>query len=88
LGFESPRVHGWEVRQKLLLLATLAYGFVMHLLDPAFDELRAFLLCNWCQRTGKRHQAVAAPLYWLRSALGRLWQAAPPGLDQPVLNSG
>jgi hypothetical protein len=89
LAFESPRVEEWEVRLKLLLLASLAYAFLLHLLCPSFDQLRAILLRNWCHRTGKRYRAVAAPLYRLRSALSRLWQAAPPpGYHQPVLNSG
>jgi hypothetical protein len=89
LAFESPRVYDWDVRRKLLLLATLAYAFLLHLLDSSFDALRADLLRNWCHRTGKRYQAVAAPLYRLRSALSRLWQTLPPpGDHQPVLNSG
>ena len=89
LAFESPRVWDWDVRKKLLLLACLAYAFVLHLLDSSFDELRALVLRNWCHRTGKRYQEVAAPLYRLRSALSRLWQAAPPpGYHQPVLNPG
>ena len=78
LAMESPRVYGWDVRRKLLLLATLAYAFLLHLLDSSFDWLRAYLLRNWCHRTGKHYQEVAAPLYRLRSALSRLWQAAPP----------
>jgi hypothetical protein len=89
LAMESPRVWDWDVRLKLLLLATLAYGFLLHLLDSSFDELRALVLRNWCHRTGKRYQEVAAPLYRLRSALSRLWQAAqPPGYHLPLLNSG
>jgi len=89
LAFESPRVWEWDVRLKLLLLATLAYGFLLHLLGSSFDELRALVLRNWCHRTGKRYQEVAAPLYRLRSALSRLWQAAPPpGYHLPVLNPG
>jgi hypothetical protein len=89
LAFESPRVWDWDVRLKLLLLATMAYAFVLHLLDSSFDELRALVLRNWCHRTGKRYQQVAAPLYRLRAALSRLWQtAAPPGYHLPVLNSG
>ena len=88
LAFESPRVMDWEVRLKLLLVATLAYAFLLHLLDPSFDELRAYMLRNWCHRTGRRYQAVAAPFYRLRAALSRLWHAAPPpGYHQPVLNS-
>jgi Transposase DDE domain len=83
LAFESPRVYDWEVRLKLLLLACLAYAFLLHLLDRSFDELRGYLLRNWCHRTGRRYQSVAAPFYQLRSALSRLWQAAsPPGDHQ------
>ena len=37
LAFESPRVWDWDVRLKLLLLATLAYAFLLHLLDSSFD---------------------------------------------------
>lgn len=89
LAFESPRVKQWDVRQKLLLLASLAYAFLLHLLDPCFEALREFVLRNWCHRTGKRYRSVALPLYRLRSALSRLWQAAaPPGYHQPLLNSG
>jgi len=83
LAFESPRVMDWEVRLKLLLVACLAYAFLLHLLSRSFDELRAYLLRNWCHRTGRRYQSVAAPFYRLRSALSRLWQAAsPPGYHQ------
>lgn len=89
LAMESPRVWDWDVRKKLLLMATLAYAFLLHLLASSFDELRALVLRNWCHRTGKRYQEVAAPLYRLRSALSRLWQAAPPpGYHIPVLHSG
>jgi hypothetical protein len=89
LAMESPRVWDWDVRLKLLLLATLAYAFLLHLLDSSLAALRVFLLRNWCHRTGKRYQEVAAPLYRLRSAISRLWQAAPPpGYHLPVLNSG
>jgi hypothetical protein len=89
LAMESPRVWEWDVRLKLLLLATLAYAFMLHLLCSSLAELRAFLLRNWCHRTGKRYLEVAAPLYRLRSAISRLWQTAPPpGYHLPVLNSG
>jgi hypothetical protein len=89
LAFESPRVQDWEVRQKLLLLATLAYAFLVHLLAPSLADLCARLLREWCHRTGKRYQCAALPLYRLRAALSRLWLAAPPpGLHQPGLNSG
>jgi hypothetical protein len=63
LAFERVRVVEWEVRRKLLLLATLAYAFVLQLLGPAWDAVRAFLLRNWCHRMGRRYRAVAAPPY-------------------------
>ena len=89
LAFESPRVEAWEAREKLLLLATLAYAFLLHLLDPPLAQLCVTLLHDWCHRTGKRYQAVALPLYRLREALSQLWLAAPPpGLLPPCLNSG
>jgi hypothetical protein len=89
LAFESVRVQDWDARLKLLLLATLAYAFVLHLLSPSLADLRVQLLREWCHRTGTRYRSVAAPFYRLRSALSRLWQAAPPpGWHQPLLNSG
>ncbi len=90
VGLRSLRVVEWEARRKLLLLATLAYAFLLQLLERAWDDdLRAFLLRNWCHRSARRYRSVAAPLYRLRSALSRLWQTAPPpGLHQPLLHSG
>jgi hypothetical protein len=81
LAMESPRVWTWERREKLLLMVTLVYAFLLSLLAAEWEELRSWLLRAWCHRTGKRSRAVAAPLYRLRSALSRLWQAylASPG---------
>lgn len=75
LAMESPRVWTWERREKLLLLVTLVYAFLLSLLAVEWEELRTWLLRAWCHRTGKRSREVAAPLYRLRSALSRLWQA-------------
>jgi hypothetical protein len=75
LAMESPRVWTWERREKLLLMVTLVYAFLLSLLDASFEMLRSWLLRCWCHRTGKRSREVAAPLYRLRSALSRLWQA-------------
>jgi hypothetical protein len=89
LAFERPRVEDWEVRQKRLLFATLAYACLLHLLAPPLAELCAYLLRGWCHRTGKRYRQAALPLYRLWAALSRRWIAAPPpGLHQPGLNSG
>lgn len=84
LAFESPRVEAWEDRQKLLLLATVAYAFLLHLLDGAYTELRALLLRWWCHRTGRRARATKQPLYRLRAALSRLWQTRPPPGRHPI----
>jgi hypothetical protein len=78
LAMESPRVWAWERRLRLLLLVTLAYAFLLALLDTALDALRQWLLRQWCHRTGRRLKAVAMPLYRLRAALSRLWLAIKP----------
>lgn len=78
LGMESVRVWTWERRKKLLLLAVLAYAFLVALLDPAYDLLRTWLLQHWCHRTGKRSRITPTPLYRLRSALSCLLLAHPP----------
>lgn len=78
LAFQSPRVWSWQVRLKLLALATLAYAFLLHLLLPRYGPLRLWLLRYYCHRTGQRLRRIKAPLYRLRSALSRLWQQHPP----------
>lgn len=88
LALESPRLWSWERRQKLLLLATLAYAFLLSLLRADQAPVRAWLLRYWCHRTGKRSQATLAPLYRLRSALSRLWLAYASGADRAFQNSG
>ena len=85
---ESPRLWSWERRQKLLLLATLAYAFLLSLLRADHVPLRTWLLRYCCHRTGKRNQETLAPLYRLRSALSRLWLAYAPAADRAFQNSG
>ncbi|GCE10268.1 transposase [Tengunoibacter tsumagoiensis] len=91
-GFECPRLWSWENRVKLLLIATLAYAFLLTLLDDKYTCWREWLLTTWCHRTGKKCREATAPLYRLRTALSRLWLAFPPplmGLLQTHLeNSG
>ena len=79
LAFESPRLWQWEHRVKLLLLATLAYAFLLSLLILPNEPLRLWLLRHFCHRTGQHARCAHAPLYRLRSALSRLWQQHPPG---------
>jgi len=78
LAFESPRLAGWHERKKLLMIATLCYGFLLSLLDPVFNILRAWILRSFCHRTGKRSRLTPAPLYRLRLALSFLWLKHPP----------
>jgi hypothetical protein len=88
LAMESPRVWTWERREKLVLMVTLVSAFLLSLLASEWEELRRRLLRAWRHRTGKRSREVAAPLYRLRSALSRLWQAYLPSPGTHRLNSG
>jgi hypothetical protein len=88
LAMESPRVWTWERREKLLLMVTLVYAFLLSLLASAWEELRNWLLRAWCHRTGKQSREVAAPLCRVSSALSRLWQAYLPSPGTLRLNSG
>jgi hypothetical protein len=78
LTMKSPRLWFCHNRLKLLLMVTLAYAFLLSLLDSELQRLRKWLLRYWCHRTGKRSQGILAPLYHLRSALSYLWLDFPP----------
>ena len=80
LAFESPRLLEWETQHRLLLIATLAYSFLLSLLNS--NHLLTWLLQTWCHRTGKWRLKVKTPLYRLRSALSRLWLTYPPPFIQ------
>lgn len=85
LAFESPRLLQWEARMKFLLIASLAYAFLLSLL-PLTDSLFR-LLSTFCHRTGKWSQVTLTPLYRLRLALSRLWLTFRPH-SLPSLDSG
>ena len=85
MAFESPRLIHWEARLKFLLIASLAYAFLLSLL-PNLDFLFAFL-SRYCHRTGKWSREISAPLYRLRLALSRLWLDVRPH-SLPSLISG
>ena len=78
LANPRPRLWRWATREKLRLTATLAYAFLLTLLEPFYDPLRLWLLRRFCHRTGRHARAAKAPLYRLRNALSRLWQDYPP----------
>ena len=81
LGFESPRLWTWQARIKLLLLASLAFAFLLSLVALSFQTVRDRLLHLWCHRTGERYRRVEIPLYRLREALSFLWLAFPPRIS-------
>jgi hypothetical protein len=78
LAFQSPRVYEGEPREKLLLLATLAYAFLLTLLHVSYTLVRLWLWRSYCHRTGHHCRDAKMPLVRLRCALSRLWQAHPP----------
>lgn len=91
LGIECPRVREWETREKLLMMVTLAYGFLLTLLSPRLEPVRTWLLETWCHRTGRRAAETACPLYRLRLALSRLWSHCRPNfavLGQRAIRAG
>lgn len=88
LGCESPRVWKWERREKLLLMLTVLYAFLLSLLVDAHATLRADCLRWGCYRTGKRSREVAAPLYRLRAAFSRLLSTYPGSMLLASLTPG
>jgi hypothetical protein len=86
MAFVSPRLRAWKVRLKFLLIASLAYAFLLSLLAN-MDFLFSFI-SHSCHKTGKWSRAIiSAPLFRLRLALSRLWLAFRPH-SLPPLNSG
>lgn len=85
MAFESPRLLIWQARLKFLLIASLAYAFLLSLLPNT--NFLFHLISIFCHRTGKWSQVVSAPLYRLRLALSRLWLLFRPH-SLPSLTSG
>ena len=87
LAFESPRLLHWEHRKKLLLIASLAYAFLLSLIQSDHDTLFDRIIDPFCPRNGKWSREVSSPLYRLRLAISRLWLSYRPS-SLPFLNSG
>lgn len=83
LAFESPRLLKWNARHKLLLIAALAYAYLLSFLPIQPDSLASWVLRHFCPRTGKRSRNTPTPLYRLRLALSLFWLFHPP----PFLSS-
>jgi DDE family transposase len=81
LGFECPRLREWEHCRKLLLMATLAYAFLLSLMREERRGWRRWMMHHSCHRTGKKARQASLPLYRLRLSLSRLWQAYPPRFE-------
>lgn len=88
LALQSPRLWFWDNRQKLLLMASLAYAFLLTLLRPELRDVRTTLLQRFCRRTGKRSREAPAPLYRLRAALSYLWNTIFNPVIPLLQNSG
>lgn len=82
LLIESVRLRAWEPRRKLLLLVTLAYGFLLSLLAPSLVLARSRLLAQWQPCPDWRQWHAKLPLYRLRWALSRLWLSHPPAFSR------
>ena len=78
LAFESPRLHDWEHRRRLLMLASLAYAFLLELMQPPWEGTRDWIMHFWCRRTGAWTRLTLVPFTRLRTALSQLWIAFPP----------
>jgi hypothetical protein len=88
LAMESPRVWTWDRRLKLLVLVTLAYAFLLSLMDGAWTVIRARVFGWGCHRTGQAARAAALPLYRLRAAISQLWLMHRPQESPEVQTSG
>lgn len=85
MAFESPRLRDWEARRKFLLIASLAYTFLLSLLTNPASLFN--VISSYCHRTGKWSRDISTPLYRLRLALSRLWLSFRPH-SLPSLSSG
>jgi hypothetical protein len=81
LGFQSPRLWSWQGRVKLLMIASLAFAFLLSLLVQTFLPWREQILRWGCHRTGERYRKAQFPLYRLREAISFLWLTFPPSLS-------
>ena len=71
------RVRSWEARGKLLAIVSLAYAFLVQLLDDCTGSLLQRVL-RWAHRTGRQAKDAYRSLYRLRAALANLWNSYVP----------
>jgi len=68
MALESPRLWFWDNRMKLMAIVTLAYDFLLRILNNWKGIVQVFFR-RWCHRTGKRYRDASIPLYRLRMAI-------------------
>jgi hypothetical protein len=68
LSMESVRLWNEEEREKLLLMVTLVYSYLLTILHPFHRLTREWILRNYCHRTGKKYQESAS----LSTSMGSL----------------
>ena len=86
VGYESPRVWRWGGREKLLLMVTLVFAFLLSLMAAELGGLREEWLRLRCHRRGKRSREVAAPLSFSRRLVANHVYSirAAKGLGRPT----
>ena len=84
MAFEAPRLQAWEARLKFLLIASLAYAFLLSFL--ANMDFLFSCISRHCHISGKWSRDISAPLYRLRLAPSSLWLDFRPH-TLPSLNS-
>ena len=68
MALESPRLWFWDNRMKLMAITTLAYDFLLRILNNWKSGIQ-LIFRRWCHRTGKRYRNASIPLYRLRMAI-------------------
>lgn len=68
MALESPRLWFWDNRMKLMAIVTLAYDFLLRILNKWKGIIQIFFR-RWCHRTGNRYRNASIPIYRLRMAI-------------------
>ena len=88
LAFESPRLLKWNARHKLMLIAALAYSYLLSFLPILPDSLALWLLQHFCPRTGKRSRDTPSSALSLASCLISFLVLSSPALPLFFMRSG
>lgn len=76
-GLASCRLVSWERRHKLLVLVSVVFAFLVHLLTTCPAQVPALLRAG-CHRTGTHASQSTAPLARLHLAFASLWANLVP----------